>query len=395
MSHIMPTYFNRSPIAFERGEGAWLWDTEGKQYLDALAGIAVCSLGHAHPAITKTICEQSAKLLHTSNGFTIPNQEKLATKLCQLSGMEQVYFANSGAEANEAAIKLTRMHARKRGINQPTVITMIDSFHGRTFATMCATGTSRIQAGFEPLMPGFVHLALNDIQALKDYIAKDPNVVAIMLEPIQGDGGLHMASQAYLETIRALCDERDMLMIIDEIQTGIGRSGKWFAYQHFNIQPDIVTLAKALANGFPIGACMARGKACNLFGPGKHGCTFGGGPLACAVANTVLEVMEQNHIPEHTAKIGHYFLNKLQTTFASYPEVKGFRGRGLMLGMELDRNAFELLPIALKHGLVSNIVANKVVRFLPPLIITESQADEIVIRLQIALDEFLSLSPKS
>lgn len=394
-SHVMPTYFNQLPIAFDHGKGIWIWDTEDKCYLDSLAGIAVCSLGHAHPAITKAITEQANKLLHTSNTYRIPQQEKLADKLCQISGMEQVYFCNSGAEANEAAIKLSRLYARKKNIANPTVITMLNSFHGRTFATMCATGAERIQKGFEPLMPGFIHLPLNDIAALEATVANDPNIIAIMLECTQGDGGLHSATPEYYQTIRQLCDRHDLLMIGDEVQTGIGRTGKWFGFQHYNVVPDIITSAKALGNGIPIGACLARGKACNLFGPGKHGSTFGGSPFACAVGVAVIETMQHEQIPAQAERIGKYLLQRLQQALGQHPNVKGIRGKGLMLGVEVDRNAMGMVAIGLKHGLLFNIVANTVIRLLPPLIITEAEADELVNRLEASIKEFVNLPVKA
>ena len=312
MSHIMPTYFNQFPVAFDHGKGAWLWDTEGKAYLDILSGIAVCSLGHAHPAVTKAITEQANKLLHTSNTFRTPNQEKLAEKLCEVSGMEQVYFCNSGAEANEAAIKLTRLYAHKKNIAKPVVITMENSFHGRSMATLSATGAKRIQEGFEPLVDSFIHLPLNDIAALEKTVSDNPNVIAIMLECLQGDGGLYAASPEYIQKIRTLCNEKDLLMIVDEVQTGLCRTGKWFAFQYHNIMPDVVTVAKALGNGVPIGACMARGKACNLFGPGKHGTTFGGNPFVCAVGIAVIETMQSENIAEHAKNISDYFITKLK-----------------------------------------------------------------------------------
>jgi acetylornithine aminotransferase len=388
LQHIMPTYFNRLPIAFSHGKGTWLWDTEGKQYLDALSGIAVCSLGHAHPAITKAISEQASKLLHTSNGFRIPNQELLAEKLCEVANMEQVYFCNSGAEANEAAIKITRMFARKKNIAEPVVITMKNSFHGRTFATMCATGTERIQIGFEPLMPGFIHLPLNDIAALEQQVNSNPNIVAIMLEPTQGDGGVFSATQEYFAKIRELCDSRDLLMIADEVQTGLCRTGKWFASEHYRIQPDVITNAKALGNGVPIAVCMARGKACNLFGPGKHGTTFGGNPFVCAVGLAVINTMQQDNILSNVEKVGTHLLNQLKETFSKHPHVVDIRGRGLMLGVELDRNAMEIVAIGLKHGIILNIVANKTIRLLPPLNISLTEADEMVKRLQTTIKEF-------
>lgn len=383
----MPTYFNQFPVAFDHGKGAWLWDTEGKAYLDILSGIAVCSLGHAHPAVTKAITEQASKLLHTSNTFRTPNQEKLAEKLCDVSGMEQVYFCNSGAEANEAAIKLTRLYARKKNIARPLVITMENSFHGRSMATLSATGAKRIQEGFEPLVDSFIHLPLNDMAALEKAVSENPNVIAIMLECLQGDGGLYAATPEYIRKIRSLCDEKDLLMIADEVQTGLCRTGKWFAFQHHNIMPDIVTLAKALGNGIPIGACMARGKACNLFGPGKHGTTFGGNPFVCAVGIAVIETMQSENIAEHTKNISDYFVKQLKDTIGNNPHVKNIRNIGLMIGIELDTEAFDIVPLGLKNGVLLNIVANKVIRLLPPLIITEAEVDEMVVRLQKTIED--------
>jgi len=388
MPYIMPTYFNQLPVKFDHGKGIWLWDTEGNQYLDALAGIAVCSLGHAHPRITAKIAEQAGKLIHSS--FLNLEQEALAQKLCEISGMEQAYFCNSGAEANEAAIKLTRLYAKKKGITNPVVITLKNSFHGRTMATLSATGAERIQAGFEPLVADFVHLDMNDSQGLLGYMEQHQNVIAVMLELVQGDGGISIASQEYVNTIRELCDKLDLLMIVDEVQSGIGRTGKWFCFQHYNIMPDIITSAKALGNGLPVGACLTRGKAINLFGPGKHGTTFGGSHLVSATCLEVLKTMEDEHIIENAAKIGQYLQDRLRVTFANNAHVIDIRGKGLMIGVELDRNAFGLMPLTLKHKLLCNIVANKVIRLIPPLIITKADADEIVNRLKLIIDEFLA-----
>ena len=390
-SHVMPTYFNQFPVAFERGEGVWLWDTEGRKYLDALSGIGVCSLGHAHPAVTQVIIEQAHKVLHTSNTFRIPHQEKLADKLCEISGMEQVYFCNSGAEANETAIKLTRLFARNKKIQNPTVITLLNSFHGRTFATLCATGSERIQQGFEPLMSEFVHLHLNDLVALEKSVRDDKNMVAILFECVQGDGGIHSVTSEYIQKIRQLCDEHDLLMIVDEVQTGIGRTGEWFAYQHDTVLPDIVTSAKALGNGIPIGACMVRGKACNLFGPGKHGSTFGGNPFACAVGWVVINAIENDNVLTHVRYIGDYLKIRLIEAFKQYPCIVDVRGKGLMIGLELNCQAFDIVPIGIRHGLLFNVVANNVIRILPPLILSQIEADEIVSRLQIIVDEFCLL----
>lgn len=390
-SAIMPVYYNRLPVAFSHGKGAWLWDTHGKQYLDALSGIAVCSLGHAHPAITATITEQASKLLHTSNTFQIPLQEKLAADVVRVSGMEQVYFCNSGAEANEAAIKLTRAYAQKKGISNPIVITMLNSFHGRSMATLSASGSDRLQVGFEPLVEKFIHVPINDLTALQKTINQyEHQIVGIMLEPIQGDGGIQIASTAYLKTIRELCDQHDWLMILDEVQTGIGRTGHWFAFQHEDFMPDVLTIAKALGNGVPIGGCAVRGKACNLFGPGKHGSTFGGSPFVCAVGSAVIDTMEKEEIPQKTAQMGEYLLNGLKESLSGNANVREVRGKGLMIGVELTQPCRDILLTGLKHGLLFNVVADKVIRILPPLIIMQTEADEIVARLKVTIEEFFS-----
>ncbi len=388
-STIMPTYFSQMPLVFTRGRGVWLWDTAGNKYLDSFSGVAVCNLGHAHPAITKAVTEQAKLLLHTSNNFRILNQEKLADKLTQVAGMEQVFFCNSGAEANEAALKLTRVYARKKGLQNPVVVTMRNSFHGRTFATLSASGLSRLQAGFEPILPGFTYVTLNDINELKKVSAENPNIIAIMLEPIQGDGGIFAATKEYLREVRDLCDQHDWLMILDEVQTGIGRTGTWFGYQNFTIVPDIITNSKALANGFPIGVCLARGKACNLFGPGKHGNTFGGSPIICAVALAVLETMEKLNLLQHTQEIGQYLLERLQQKLSG--KVVAIRGRGLMLGIELEKTCFNVLTIGLKHQVLLNVVNNNTIRLLPALIINERQVDDLVKRLVKVVDSFLAM----
>lgn len=391
MSKIMPTYFNQMPVSFEYGRGAWLWDESGNQYLDSLSGIAVCSLGHAHPQITKTITEQANKVLHTSNTYHINKQKELAEKLTHVAGMEQAYFCNSGAEANEAAIKLARLYGRKKNIHTPIIVTMRNSFHGRSMATLSASGTERLHEGFEPLVQDFVYVNLNDVNELNEIATKyAQNIVAIMLEPIQGDGGIQIASNEYLKRIRELCDQYDWLFILDEVQTGVGRTGKWFAYQHSSVKPDVMTVAKALGNGVPIGACLVQGKACNLFGPGKHGTTFGGNPFVCAVGCTVIDTMQNENILQNAETMGEYLRHQLQSSLAKHKGFIGVRGKGLMIGVELDRNAMPLTAIGLKHKLLFNITANKVVRLLPPLIINKTEADEIVQRLDNALTEFLN-----
>jgi acetylornithine aminotransferase len=386
---IMPTYYNQMQVSFEYGRGVWLWDNENNQYLDSLAGIAVCGLGHAHPAITRTITEQASKLLHTSNTYTIRNQAELAEKLTKIADMEQAYFCNSGAEANETAIKLARLYARKKDISDPVIITMKHSFHGRTMATLSASGTERIQTGFEPLVKDFVYVQLNDIAELEAAVQQyKKDIVAIMLEPIQGDGGIQIASGDYLTRVRQICDTNDYLMILDEIQTGMGRTGKWFCHQHFTIQPDVLTVAKALGNGVPIAACLARGKACNLFGPGKHGSTFGGNPFVCAVGSTVIDTMKSENTLDNAASIGTYLIQQLKSTLSRYPGVIDVRGKGLMIGVELDKPCMQLTNLGLKYRLLFNVTFNKVIRLLPPLIINQHEADEIVKRLDQCLAEY-------
>ena len=392
-SALMPIYPNRLPVAFEKGSGMWLTDTQGEKYLDALAGIAVCGLGHAHPAITETICKQAAKLIHTSNTYHIPEQEILASELARLSGMDQVFFSNSGAESNEAAIKMTRLYARKRGIDQPIIIAMKNAFHGRTMATLSLSGSERLQIGFEPLLERFIHIPFNDVAALENVIKKHKkNIVAIMLEPIQGDGGIKIATPNFLKAIRDYCDQQDWLMILDEIQTGLCRTGPWFAYQTYNILPDIVTIAKTLGNGFPIGAYCSRGKANNIFSIGKHGSTFAGSALACAVAITVINTLEKEKLSAHVKKIGAYLLSKLQNSFDAHPHVVTIKGQGLMIGIELDIECRNIPRIGLKHHLLFNVVSNNTIRLLPALVLQEDEADEICLRLVKTVDEFYNSS---
>lgn len=347
-THIMSTY-NRLPVQFQRGEGVWLWDSENRQYLDALSGIAVCGLGHAHPAVARAIAEQAATLIHTSNLYNIALQEQLADKLCALSGMDRVFFSNSGAEANEAAIKIARLFGHSRGINSPAIIVMERSFHGRTLATLTATGNRKVQAGFEPLVQGFIRVPYNNLDAIKTVAANSQNVAAILLEPIQGEGGINVPDAGYLDGIRAICDDNNWLMMLDEIQTGMGRTGKWFAYQHGNAKPDVVTLAKALGNGVPIGACMASGKAADMMQPGSHGTTFGGNPLACRAAIAVLESMEQEQCVANAGKLGAHLLTGFSAALAGLNGVIDIRGLGLMIGIELDRPCGELVRKAIEQ----------------------------------------------
>ena len=386
--HIMSTY-NRLPVQFERGDGIWLWDNENKQYLDALSGIAVCGLGHAHPAVARAISEQAGLLVHTSNLYGIALQEKLADRLCELSTMERVFFSNSGAEANEAAIKIARLYGHSKGIDNPAIIVMDSSFHGRTLATLTATGNRKVQAGFEPLVQGFIRVPYNDLDAIRTVAENSNDVVAILVEPIQGEGGIKIPDADYLKGIRSLCDDNHWLMMLDEIQSGMGRTGKWFAFQHSDVVPDVATLAKALGNGVPIGACLARGKAAEVMQPGTHGSTFGGNPLACRAAITVLEVLEQEQLVRHAATLGEQLLAGFTTALSGLEGVKEIRGLGLMIGIELDRPCAELVGKAMEQGLLINVTAERVVRLLPPLITTTKQADMIIAQVSELISTFL------
>ena len=384
----MSTY-KRLPIQFERGEGIWLWDTENRQYLDALSGIAVCGLGHAHPAVAQAISEQAGKLVHTSNLYGIPLQEQLADRLCALAKMDRVFFSTTGAESNEAAIKIARLFGHSKGIDCPAIIVMENSFHGRTLATLTATGNRKVQAGFEPLVRGFIRVPYNDLEAIRAVAANKSDAVAVLVEPVQGEGGINIPDAGYLEGVRRLCDEHNWLMMLDEIQTGMGRTGKWFAYQHDDIVPDIITIAKALGNGVPIGACLARGKAADMMQPGSHGTTFGGNPLACSAALAVLDTMEQEKLVEHAAILGQQLLKGFTSSLKDLQGVTEIRGHGLMIGIELDRPCTELIGKALSQGLLINVTAERVVRLLPPLITTEKQADMIVAKVSDLIRDFL------
>lgn len=395
MSQTLMATYKRLPVTFAKGQGAWLWDEQGKAYLDALTGVAVCSLGHAHPAVTKAICDQAATLVHTSNHYGIAKQQALADRLCALSGMDRVFFCNSGAEANEAAIKLARLHGHARGIEVPVVLVMEQSFHGRTLATLTATGNRRVQAGFEPLVQGFVRLPYGDLEALQRVAEQRSDICAVLVEPVQGEGGVRIPSDDYLPGIRRLCTERGWLMMLDEIQTGMGRTGVLFAHQALkDARPDVMTLAKALGNGVPIGACLAAGPATELFGPGSHGSTFGGNPLACAAALAVLEVMEQGAIPAQAAATGQALLARLKAELGAELGAKqgvlDIRGRGMILGIELDRPCAELSTLALEQGLLINVTADRVVRLLPPLNLSADEADTLVTGLVRLIRNFLA-----
>ena len=378
------------PVNFEKGEGAVLWDTEGKTYLDALAGIAVCSLGHSHPAVTKAICEQAGKLVHTSNLYGISQQQKLADKLTSLSDMDNVFFSNSGAEANEAAIKLARLFGHSKNIEQPAIIVMEGSFHGRTMATLTATGNRKVHAGFEPLVQGFIRAPYNDIEAINNIASNNPNVAAVLVEPIIGEGGINIPADDYLNQIRDICDANDWLMMVDEIQTGVCRTGKWFAHQHNGITPDVMTLAKALGNGVPIGACLAKGKAATLFQPGHHGSTYGGNPLVTSAALAVIETMEQEKLDERAKNLGENMAANFTEQLKDIEGIKEIRTKGLMIGIQLDKPCAELVKAGLDAGILINVTAGDVVRLLPPLIISDDQAHEIVTKVSDLIRNFYS-----
>ena len=382
--------YNPLSVEFDKGIGSWLIDIHGERYLDALSGIAVCGLGHSHPSISKVIAEQSANLIHTSNIYRIPLQEKLAEKLVSHSGMDNVFFCNSGAEANEAAIKLARLHAYKQKITNPVILVMHNSFHGRTMATISATGSStKAYRGFEPLLSGFKHIAFNDIEALKSSVNTIENIVAIMLEPIQGEGGIVIPNKNYLKTIRSICDKNNLLMIVDEVQTGMCRTGKWFAFQHEKILPDIMTIAKALGNGVPIGACLARGKSAKFFQAGSHGSTFGGNPLASSVALEVINILETKKIDKHAAELGSYFLENFRKSLEGVQGIIDIRGKGLMMAIELEKNCPDLVEKALNNKLLINVTSGNVIRLLPPLIMTKLEADQVVSILTNTLKKYL------
>jgi len=388
MSHVMNTYA-RLPVAFERGEGAWLWDIDGKRYLDGLSGIAVNTLGHAHPRLTAALNAQIGKLIHCSNIYQVPGQEHLADKLCSLTSMQEVFFSNSGCEANEAAIKLARFYGHQREIENPAIIVMEKAFHGRTLATLSATGNRKVQVGFEPLVSGFVRVPYNDIQAIRQVAQHNSNIVAVLVEPIQGEGGIRAADIAYLQDLRALCDEQNWLLMLDEVQCGIGRTGKWFAHQHANILPDVMTLAKGLGSGVPVGACLTAGKAAGVFGSGNHGSTFGGNPLACTAGYATLEIIEQDKLLAHAAALGNFFKQALAIQLAGVSGVVEIRGQGLMLGIELAKPCGDLVKQALAKGLLINVTADTVIRLLPPLIMSQDEAQQLVDGLCPLIKEFL------
>ena len=388
MSHVMNTYA-RLPVSFVRGEGAWLWDSEGKRYLDGLSGIAVNTLGHAHPRLMAALGEQIGKLMHCSNVYQIPEQEKLADKLCSLSGMQEVFFVNSGCEANEAAIKLARLYGHSRGIESPSIIVMEKAFHGRTLATLSATGNRKVQAGFEPLVKGFVRVPYDDIESIRQVAQNNANVVAILVEPVQGEGGIRTPEIAYLQQLRQLCNEHNWLLMLDEVQTGIGRTGRWFAHQHADILPDVMTLAKGLGSGVPVSACLAAGAATGTFKPGNHGSTFGGNPLACVAGLTTLNIVEQDQLLAHAERLGQFIRQGFTAAMQGVKGVVELRGQGLMIGIELDRPCGELVKQVLARGLLINVTADNVIRLLPPLVMSQDEAQQLLDILCPLVKEFL------
>lgn len=387
----MNTY-GRQPVTFVRGEGVWLWDDQGKRYLDGLAGVAVNGLGHAHPALVKAISEQAARLIHVSNVYNIAEQARLADRLSALSGMDRIFFCNSGCEANEAAIKLARLHGHKKGIEHPEIIVMDKAFHGRTMATLSATGNRKVQAGFEPLVAGFVRVPFDDLEAVRQVAEHNSNVVAVLVEPVQGEGGVVIPqdAKAYLQGLREICDRNGWLLMLDEVQSGIARTGTMFAFQHSGIYPDVMTLAKGLGSGVPIGACLAKGPAANVFQPGNHGSTFGGNPLACSAALATLTAIEEESLGAKAVEIGDFINHTLREEFKNVPGVVTIRNAGMMIGIELDRPCGDLVKQALALGLLINVTADKVIRLLPPLVMSKAEAQQLVDILAPLVKNFLS-----
>jgi acetylornithine aminotransferase len=389
MSSALSPIYGRLPVAFSHGQGVWLWDTTGKRYLDGLSGIGVSCLGHAHPALVRAIADQAAKVIHTSNIYEVPLQEALAQRITAISGMSEVFFANSGAEANEGAIKLARLYGHLKGVKLPTIITMDSSWHGRTLGTLAATGSEKAREGFGPLPEGFIQVTYNNLSALKAAAAQCPDVVAVLVEVLQGEGGIRPSDLSYLQALRKLCDENGWLMMVDEVQSGIGRTGKWLAHQWADVLPDVITLAKGLGGGVPIGAVAARGPAAGILKPGHHGTTFGGGPLVCAAALAVLDTLEKEDLLAHAQIVGQAMLTRLHNELDGLEGVTEVRGRGLMIGIELNRPCAELVRRALDAGLLINVTRDKVVRLLPPLTISMDEANELLDTLIHLIQTFL------
>lgn len=389
MNNLMNTYA-RLPVTFIKGEGVWLWDDQGQRYLDALSGVAVCGLGHCHPRLAKAICQQAATLIHTSNLFHIEKQERLADRLVELSGMDKAFFCNSGAEANEAAIKLARLYGHNKGISLPTIIVMERSFHGRTMATLTASGNRKVQAGFEPLMTGFVRVPYNNLEAVAQVATNNKEVVALLVEPFQGEGGVNIPETNYLQGLRELCSQNDWLLMLDEVQSGVGRSGRWFAFQHSHIVPDVVTLAKGLGGGVPIGACLAKGAAAEVFQPGNHASTFGGNPLACNAALETLAVISDEGLLDHVVKLGDFLRNQFNRQLAGQKGVIQVRGQGLITGIELSVPCTDLVKRALEKKLLINVTSDRVIRLLPAFVMQQSEAEQVVDILCPLIKEFLN-----
>jgi len=387
MPSLMNTYGTRT-LTLTKGEGSRVWDDAGNSYLDAISGIAVCGLGYSHPAVTQALCTQSATLLHVSNLYNIPQQQQLADLLINVSGMDKVFFSNSGAEANEAAIKIARKYGNDKGVNNPTIIVMTNSFHGRTLATLSATGNTKVQIGFEPLVQGFIRVEYNDVAAVKQVAEEHPNVVAILVEPVQGEGGVRVPAADYLNQLRAICDQHEWLLMLDEIQTGNGRTGTYFAYEHNGIKPDVVTTAKGLGNGVPIGACLARAKAAEVLQPGNHGTTFGGNPLACSAGIAVINVLQDTNLIARAQTLGEQLLARFKAALGNNPKVVDIRGKGLMLGIELNAPCPELVQKGRDKGILINVTAGNTIRLLPTFILTDAEADELVAKVVALVNEF-------
>jgi len=389
MSHLMNNYA-RQDVAFVRGEGCCLFDAKGKRYLDGLAGIAVNTLGHAHPRLVEALSRQVATLIHVSNVYRVAEQEVLADRLAGMAAMDEVFFCNSGCEANEAAIKLARMFGHQKGVDQPAIIVMEHAFHGRTLATLSATGNRKVQAGFEPLVPGFIRVPFADLAAVEQVAANNGNVVAVLFEPVQGEGGIHVADDVFLHGLRKICTDKGWLFMVDEVQCGIGRTGKWFAHQHAAIKPDVMTLAKGLGSGVPIGACLTAGPAAGIFKPGNHGSTFGGNPLACTAALTTLEVIEQHNLMARALQLGERIRQRIRDQLAGISALTEVRGAGLMIGIELDRPCGALVAAGIEAGILINVTADRVIRLLPPLVMSDAEADELVDTLAGLVKRFLA-----
>ncbi len=388
MEHLMSAY-GRLPVSMSHGKGAKLWDEAGREYLDALSGIAVCSLGHAHPGIASALAEQASQLLHVSNLYREPLQEELGARLCTIADMDKAFFCNSGAEANEACIKIARLHGHKKQVENPTIIVADTAFHGRTLATIAATGNAKLRDGFGQVTPGFVAVPYDDIEAIKRLASERDDIVAVLMEPVQGEGGIHVPKDDYLNQLRSVCDEHDWLLMLDEIQSGMGRTGKWFAHQHNGMQPDVMSVAKALGNGIPIGACLARGQAAELIQPGSHGTTFGGNPFACRAGLSVIEEIQKKHLVERASLLGERIKTRLHNQLHNRRGVTEVRGKGMMIGVEIDKPCVELVQSALDKGLLINVAAGNVVRLLPPLILTDEEADAIADGVSELIIEFI------